>query len=57
MAAVWRRNSGLGVPFPGAGEVPSTKRPPVRVSHQKNGAEPEAGYGRVRSMSVRSRSR
>jgi len=42
MAAVWRRKSGLGWAFPGAGEAPSTTRAPLRVSHQKNGAEPEA---------------
>lgn len=57
MAAVWRRKSGFGVALPGAGEVPSTSRAPLRVSHQKNGAEPEAVYGRVRSTSLADRSR
>ncbi len=57
MAAVWRRNSGLGAALPGAGEVPSASRAPLRVSHQKNGAEPDAMYGRVRSTSPADRSR
>ena len=45
MAALWRRNSGFGAALPGAGEVPSTSWAPLRVSHQKNGAEPDAGVG------------
>jgi hypothetical protein len=42
MAAVWRRKGGFAWASPGAGDVPSTSRAPLRVSQQKCGAEPEA---------------
>jgi hypothetical protein len=41
MAVLWRKKSRFGV-LPGAGEVPSTSWAPRRVSHQKNGADPDA---------------
>ncbi len=40
-----------------AGEVAPTTRAPLRVSHPKNGAEPDAACGRLRSTSPADRSR